>query len=84
MILAVFFGNVNGCASKKELKPQAQALVGVETIQYFLIKLAKSCHHQNYQNCEQPPQRLQNLYFQSRFSASKIKGISLIFFCEEY
>ena len=28
MILVVFSCNVNGCASKKELKPQAQALVG--------------------------------------------------------
>ena len=24
----------------------------------------KSCHRQTYQNYEQPPQRLQNLYFQ--------------------
>ena len=40
---------------------------------------------QTYQNYEQPPQSLQNLYFQSHFSASKINRIFLIFFfCEEY
>ena len=39
----------------------------------------KSCH-QTYQNYEQPPQSLQNLYFQSHFSASKINRIFLIFF----
>ena len=27
----------------------------------------KSCHRQTYQNYEQPPQRLQNSYFQSHF-----------------
>ena len=31
-------------------------------------------------NCEQPPQSLQNSYIHSHFSASKINGISLIFF----
>ena len=40
----------------------------------------KSCHRQTYQNYEQPSERLQNLYFQSHFSASKINGIFLIFF----
>ena len=40
----------------------------------------KSCHRQTYQNYEEPPQRLQNLYIQSHFSASKINGIFLIFF----
>ena len=40
----------------------------------------KSCHRQTYQNDEQPPQRLQNSYFQSHFSASKINRIFLIFF----
>ena len=45
----------------------------------------KPCHRQNYQNYEQPPQSLQNLYFQSHFSASKINRIFLnFFFCEEY
>ena len=33
----------------------------------------KSCHRQTYQNYEQPPQSLKNLYFQSHFSALKIK-----------
>ena len=32
----------------------------------------KSCHHQIYQNYEQPPQTSQNLYFQSHFSVLKI------------
>ena len=49
--------------------------------EYFFTK---SCHHQIYWNYEQPPQSLQNLYFQSNFLASKIKQIFLIFFCEEY
>ena len=72
----------------------------VETVQDFLIKLDiishtyayignkhffKSCHRQTYQNYEQPPQRLQNSYFQSHFSASKINRIFLkFFFYEEY
>ena len=44
----------------------------------------KSCHRHTYQNYEQPPQRVQDSYFQSHFSASKIKGIFLIFSREEY
>ena len=40
----------------------------------------KSCNPQTYQNYEQPPQSLQNLYSQSHFSASKINQIFLIFF----
>ena len=40
---------------------------------------SKSCHRQTYKNYEQPPQRLQNLYFQSHISASKFKGIFLNF-----
>ena len=32
----------------------------------------KSCHHQTYQNYEQPPQTSQNSYFQSHFSVLKI------------
>ena len=43
-----------------------------------------SCHRQTYQIYEQPPQRLQNSYIQSHFWTSKINGIFLIFFCEEY
>ena len=44
-----------------------------------------SCHIQTNPNYEQPPQSLQNLYFQSHFLASKINRIFLIFlFCKEY
>ena len=73
-----------------------KAVCPVDTVQDFLIKLGikprlhtyienkhfftKSCHRQTYQNYEQPPQSLQYLYFQSHFSASKIKGIFLIIF----
>ena len=44
----------------------------------------KSCHCQTCQNYEQPPQSLQNLYFQSHYLASKINLIILIFFCAYY
>ena len=37
----------------------------------------KSCHHQTYQNHEQPPQTSQNSYFQSHFSVLKIGRIFL-------
>ena len=40
----------------------------------------KQCHRLTYQIYEQPPQSFQNLYFQSHFSALKIKSIFLIFF----
>ena len=40
----------------------------IENKHFFLL-------HQTYQNYEQPPQSLQNLYFQSHFLASKIKRI---------
>ena len=55
--------------------------VGHQT-KYAFIKnkyfFTKSRHRQTYQNYEQPPQILQNMYFQSHFSASKINGIFLI------
>ena len=35
----------------------------------------KSCHHQTYQNYEQPPRTSQNLYFLSHFSVLKIGQI---------
>ena len=35
----------------------------------------KSCHHQTYQNYEQPPRTSQNWYFQSNFSVLKIGQI---------
>ena len=57
--------------------------VGHQTTYAYIGKkhfFTKSCHRQTYQNYEQPPQRLQNLYFQSHFSASKINRIFLIFF----
>ena len=35
----------------------------------------KSCHHQTYQNYEQPPQTSQNLYFQSHLPVLKVGRI---------
>ena len=77
-----------------------QTFSRLDTVQDYLIKLGiKSCVHileisifsLNHVIVrptkimhEQPPQRLQNSYFQSHFSASKINEIFLIFFCEEY
>ena len=74
---------------------QRRGSYALDTVQDFLIKLGikpcihsyignkhfftKSCHSQTYQNYEQAHQRLQNLYFQSHFSASKINGMFLIF-----
>ena len=56
--------------------------VGHQT-KYAFIKnkyfFTKSRHRQTYQNYEQPPQILQNMYFQSHFSASKINEIFLGF-----
>ena len=40
----------------------------------------KSCHRQTHQNYEQSLQRLQNSYFQSHFSVSKINRIFLNYF----
>jgi hypothetical protein len=56
--------------------------VGHQTMYECIGKhfFTKSCHCQTYQNYEQSPQRLQKLYFQSHFSASKINGIFLNFF----
>ena len=42
----------------------------------------KSCHHQTYQNYEQPPQTSQNSDFQSHFSVLKIGRFFPIFFKE--
>ena len=44
----------------------------------------KSCHRQTYQNYEQPPQSLQNLYFQSFFGIKNLPNLSEFFFCKEY
>ena len=45
----------------------------------------KSCHHQTYQNYEQPPRTSQNLYFLSHFSVLKIGQIfPKNFFYEKY
>ena len=66
----------------------------LDTVQDFFIKLdikprlhffTKSCHRQIYQNYEQPPQSMQNLYCQNHISASKISQIFLnCFFHKEY
>ena len=42
----------------------------------------KSCHRQTYQNYKQPPQKSQNLYFQSHFSL--VKSFRKKKFYEEY
>ena len=68
----------------------------LDTVQKFLIKLGikprlhilkinifslnHAIHCQTYQSYEQPPQSLQNLYFQSHFSESKINPIFPFFF----
>ena len=69
-------------------RPRFFEQVGHETMfvssrnKHFFTKL---CHRQTYQNYEQPPQRLQNSYFQSHFSVSKIGRIfPKKKFCEEY
>ena len=70
-------------SSNIRYRPRFFDQVGHQTTSaYFENKhfFTKSCHCQTYQNYEQPPQSLQNLYFQSHFSASKIKRIFLIFF----
>ena len=59
--------------------------VGHQTMSAYIENkhfFTKSGHRQTYQNYEQPLQSLQNLYFQSHFSASKI--FLNFFFCEEY
>ena len=45
--------------------------VHVENKHFF----TKSCQRQTFQNYEQPPQSLQNLYFQNHFSVLKIDQI---------
>ena len=57
--------------------------VGHQTMSAYIENkhfFTKSCHRQTYQNYEQPPQSLQNLYFQSHFLTSKFNRIFLIFF----
>ena len=64
-------------------RPRFFDQVGHQTMYAYIINkhfFTKSCHRQTYQNYEQPPQRLQNSYFQSHFSGSKINGIFLNFF----
>ena len=57
------------------VRPRFFVQVGHETIyassgnKHFFTK---SCHHQTYQNYEQPPQRYQNTNFQSQFLMLKI------------
>ena len=57
--------------------------VGYQTMSAYIENkhfFTKSCHHQTYQNYEQPPQSLQNLHFQSHFLGSKINKRFSIFF----
>ena len=73
------------CGDEQTLLPTCFVAYLVDTVQDFLIKLGikprlhicienkhffnKPFHHQTYKNYEQPPQSLQNLYFQSHFLA---------------
>ena len=71
-----------GCTGSR-YRPRFFDQVGHQTTSAYIENkhfFTKSCHRQTYQNYEQPPQSLQNLYFQSHFSASKINRIFLIFF----
>ena len=59
--------------------------VGHQTTSAFIenkYSFIKSCHRQTYQTYE-PPQSLQNLYFQSHFLTSKINLIFLYFIVRE-
>ena len=59
-------------------RPRIFDQVGHQTTSAYIENkhlFTKSCYRQTYQNYEQPPQSLQNLYFQSHFSASKINRI---------
>ena len=70
-------------ASRTRYRPRFFDQVGHQTTSAYIENkqfFTKSCHRQTYQNYEQPPQSLQNLYFQSHFLASKINRIFLIFF----
>ena len=64
--------------SSTRVRPRFFDQVGHETMyassgnKHFFTK---SCHHQTYQNYEQPPRTSQNSYFQSHFSVLKIGGI---------
>ena len=54
-------------------RPRFFDQVGHQTTSAYIENkhfFTKSCHRQTYQNYEQPPQSLQNLYFQSHFLAS--------------
>ena len=55
-------------------RPRFFDQVGHETMSAYIENkhfFTKSCHRQTYQNYEQPPQSLQNLYFQSQFQHQK-------------
>ena len=69
--------------SKLDTVQDCLIMLGIKPCLHILkisIFFTESCHHQTYQNYEQPSQSLQNLYFQSYFLASKINPIFLIFF----
>ena len=76
-----------GCTGSR-YRPRFFDQVGHQTTSAYIESkhfFTKSCHCQTRQNYEQPPQSLQNFYFQNHFLAPKIKRIFLNFFsCEEY
>ena len=64
-------------------RPRFFDQVGHQTTSAYIENkhfFTKSSHRQTYQSYEQPPQSLQNLYFQRHFSASKINQTVQIFF----
>ena len=71
---------------RSRYRPRFFDQVGHQTT-YAYIKnkhfFTKSCHCQTYQNYEQPPQRVQNLYFQSHFQHKKSTE-SFWFFMKNY
>ena len=78
-----FVPNLESCAeycrdTQGRVRPRFFEQVGHETMCAFSRNkhfFTKSCHHQTYQNYEQPPQTSQNSYFQSHFSVLKISRI---------
>ena len=64
-------------------RPRLFNQVGYQTTCAYIENkhfFTKSCHRPTCQNYEQPPQSLQNLYFQSHFLVSKIKRIFVLCF----
>ena len=77
-----FKNNAEHCFDYKRIKLRVRSIffdqVGHKTMyassgnKHFFTK---SCHHQNYQNYEQPPRTSPNSYFQSHFSVLQIGRI---------